>query len=159
MKEFFQYKFGFVNIDDANVYFTNSGNWSHTKGLKEKGLQPQKKSRQGGISSFLGLAIILAILAFVYGMESGKISLVLVVIIPAGIYSAYKYLRTELGETFVLPKSKIIHIDTLDGFMYISFTNGLNEKDEYVIEGAEAKGFALFKDLNEQVSKVKENPA
>jgi hypothetical protein len=45
VKEWFTHEYGFVNIDTENIYFTNTGNWSETKDLEEKGLQEQNSFR------------------------------------------------------------------------------------------------------------------
>lgn len=36
MKEWLKHKYGYINIDDENVYVTKTGNWSEISKLQEK---------------------------------------------------------------------------------------------------------------------------
>lgn len=37
-KSFYKYKYGYINIDQNNIYITSTGNWSETIQLTEKNL-------------------------------------------------------------------------------------------------------------------------
>ena len=49
MKEYFKYANGFVNLNDENLFLTNSGNWSETSDLLEKS---PKSIRQNNFKGF-----------------------------------------------------------------------------------------------------------
>ncbi len=110
MKDWFKYEFGFVNIDSDNLYFTNTGNWSETKGLKEKGVQKSNRGRKIRIQLFLlGSAIGLGALLF-NNVVAENLSIVMVIGSAFTFYSLYNYMKTEIGHKFKLPISKVINV-------------------------------------------------
>jgi hypothetical protein len=49
-KSFYKYKYGYINIDQNNIYITSTGNWSETIQLTEKKFGKTKK-RMGRVIS------------------------------------------------------------------------------------------------------------
>lgn len=143
MQAFFKYKFGYVNIDSENLYFTNSGNWSETTGMQEKGIQKQNNSKQTRISYFFTFLFSILFLITIVDLSIERMA----VSIPIAIlsFSAYRYLSSELGEQFKLPISKISNVEVLDSEVTLSFING-NEESEFIeIAGVDEKGLDLMR--------------
>lgn len=152
MKDYFKYKFGYVNIDLENIYLTNTGNWSETIDMKEKGIQKQKKLKKAGISLFLLISIVILLLLISKNLISGRISLLLFIGFPIGLYQAYKYLGTELGSQFKIPISKITHIEIENNTISITFLNFNNETNTYQIESVTEKGLSMITTIRNNIS-------
>ena len=75
MKEWFKYEYVYVNIDTESIYFTNSGNWSETKNLKEKGVQKSNTQRKVRIQEFLFVFLILFVILFFKNFHHSNTSL------------------------------------------------------------------------------------
>ncbi len=66
MKEYFKYSNGFVNINDENLFLTNSGNWSETIDLLEKSPKSirQNTLKELKIYSFLFIVVCIGLILF-----------------------------------------------------------------------------------------------
>ena len=74
MREYFKYKKGFVNIDDENLYLTNSGNWQEARNLQEKSSKTIRANRNKKNKFTLYFYILLGIgvLLLFYQLSNGK---------------------------------------------------------------------------------------
>ncbi len=145
MKEYFKYKFGYVNIDDENLYFTSTGNWSETKNMKEKGLQKQKSFKKISIKVFFSILVLAITLIILKHLNSGEIGSFSIIGLPiVGGYLAYKYLRTELGSQFKLPIAKINSIEILDSNIDFVFIDANGNTKTYQVEAADEKGIEII---------------
>lgn len=153
MKDFFKYKFGYININDENIFLTSSGNWSETHGLKEIDAHKQNKIKKMGIYSFLFVAVVALLFLVLNGMVKGRISLLLIVLVPFGLYSAYKYLSTELGLQFRIPLSKISDIEIDVSNVDLLFFNSKGNPNHYLVKGIDAKGLEIMTKLKEEIGR------
>ncbi len=151
MKNWFKYEFGYVNIDDENIYFTNTGNWSEISGLTEKTKKVSRKNklRETRILLFLIPCLILFFCLFTCNLLSSRTSLLLMVGLPTLAYFLYNYLKTETGSKYALPVSKLISIESDQKDITIHFMNGENKKDSELLTNVEQKGFDLLNTLME----------
>ena len=154
MKEWFKYEFGYVNIDSENLYLTNSGNWSETKGLSEKTKKVAAKSDNKS-SSIIGFILAVAGLFgfLIYkSLLSGKAGLSLILITVVGGYKLYDYLKSEIGAKFKIPLEKISEIKDHESGIEIFFTNGEGKPDSYKLQKVAEKGFAVMHSLKAQLA-------
>lgn len=149
MKDWFGYEYGFVNIDEEHLYFTNSGNWSEIANLKERG-ETGKYDKLRKLLRVKGIQGVLLLLGFaaalvVAGFTSANLGFA--VLLLGGLYSFYMYIRTEVGEAFMLPRKKITGLEDTKMGWRITFVNAGGQADSYLVNGADAKGEDFFKQL------------
>ena len=165
MKSWFKYEFGFINIDEANLYLTNTGNWSETKKLSEQICGDSSKAsnrRKGKAMVYLiifGSLLLMIFLAQLILTSLNSFSLILLLGIPAGGYMAYQYIKTELGNSFYIPIHKVTGIIVNDKKVIIEFLDKENAVCSESLIGVGNDGIeqlrALFPDqipiFNEQL--------
>jgi membrane-bound ClpP family serine protease len=151
MKEWFKYEYGFVNIDTDNIYFTNSGNWSETIELEEKGLQKSNIIRKIRIKLFWVLSFAIGIFLLYLNMVNGRISILLIIGLPIGLFSIYNYLKTEIGSRFKLPISKIVSIAILSNNVSIEFKNFENKIEVEKLPNIEEKGIEILEKIQGKI--------
>lgn len=152
MKEWFKYKYGFVNIDTENLYFTNTGNWSETKDLKEKGIQKQNSFRQYRMKIIPFILILIAVFLLIFRSDNNDIRFSFIFGILALAFGAYKYLKTEIGEKFKLPISKIETITFVGETATITFQDGEGKSTTQQLERLDQKGIKLLQEITQLVS-------
>ncbi|WP_420571252.1 hypothetical protein [Kordia sp.] len=150
MKEWFKYKYGFVNVDAENLYFTNTGNWSEIEGLEEKGIQKQNTFRQFRMKFIPFILIVIAVFLFIFQFEHTKIKFSLIFGILVLAFTAYKYLKREIGEKFTLPISKIENIILRGETATVTFRDGEGKSTEQLVENLDQKGISLLEELIEK---------
>ncbi len=144
MKDWFRYKYGFVNIDDENIYFTSTGNWTETKKLQEKGIQKSNKIRRIRIQAFLVFSCLLGAIMLFTSLANGSVNLLLLIGLPAYLFYIYNYLKTGIGENYKLPIQHIISITIEDQTAMIEFTYLDNKTYTEKLESVEEKGKELL---------------
>lgn len=147
MKEWFKHKYGFINIDDENVYITRTGNWSEVSGLKEKNYKPLKfadfrTKLKIGIYLFIVFGIIL--FGFISNIISGNISFLLLIGLPVLGYTAFQYIIPEFGSSFVIPRNKILAIRTEDTDFHIEFLDANDQNTSNHFYGLNQKGLEII---------------
>jgi len=116
MKEYFKHKYGYLNIDSENIYFTKSGNWSEARGLKEKKADPTPKTSTS--KKVFGYIVLILIIAFnifgTYGLiESfGSIASSIIIIGWLIYYNVSKNLK-QFKPNFLVPIIKIKKLETI----------------------------------------------
>jgi hypothetical protein len=143
VRKFYKYRYGYINVDADCLYLTNSGNWSETKQLIEKSFET---SLTNGIrkTRMIGYIVVSSILLggfLLMNLASSKISVFLLILIPAGIYQVYRTLITEAGPRYLIPLEKIETIEEKENGITILFKNKRNEPASQFIENI--KGFEL----------------
>jgi hypothetical protein len=151
MREWFKYEYGYVNVDAENLYLTNTGNWVETESLEEKTAKANQKngSRKYWMIGFVALVFCLFAFLLFKNIESGKVSIGLILLIAIGGYQLYNYLRTEIGAKFKIPLKKITDIKEIEKTIEISFTNGEGNSDNYTLSGIEEKGILIMNKLKQ----------
>lgn len=149
MKDWFKYKYGFINIDTENIFFTNTGNWSETKDLQEKGIQQQNKLRMFRMKIIPFALIIVVVALFLTNANNGKVYAGLIMGLLALAYSARNYLKSEIGSKFKLPIAKILNITINTSTADISFIDGEGNPTEEKLENLDKKGIKLLTQLKE----------
>ena len=151
MKEWLKHKYGFINIDDENVYVTKTGNWSEVSGLKEKNyklfkLDDFRTKLKIGIYLFIVFGFILYV--FISKILSGDLGL-LIFGLPLLGYTAFQYIIPEFGSSFVIPKKKITAIRTDESDFYIEFLDANDQNTSNHFRNLDQKGLKIiikFKD-------------
>ncbi len=144
MKDWFRYKYGFVNIDDENIYFTTSGNWVETKKLAEKGIQKSSRWRKLKIQIFLFVSFLLGATIMLVNTASGHFSLLVLLGIPFGLLLVYNYLKTNIGENYKLPIANITSITVEDSEAIIEFKYLEDKIGIKTLENIEDKGVIIL---------------
>jgi len=148
MKEYFKYDNGFVNINDENLFLTNSGNWSETHDLLEKS---PKSIRKNDLKSFKMYSFPFVIICISLFMIT-KSENVFFPLTFAGLgFAAFFYLKREIGKRYKIPISKIISFDVSNDKVKILFRNANDIDDFEEIFKVDTKGLAIFEELSRQL--------
>lgn len=147
MKEYFKYNKGFVNLDDENIYLTNSGNWQEARNLQEKSSKTIKanKIKKNKISLYFYFLLGLGVLGFMYQLSKGNSVRIPIVFVGLG-FLAYRYMIRETGSSYKIPLTKIKSIDLNSSEARIHFLDENSEDTSELISGIEEKGIQILKD-------------
>lgn len=150
MKEYFKYAKGFVNINDENLFLTNSGNWSETHELLEKSSKSIRQNNFKGFRIYIFLFAVACLIVLILSKsKSGSI--------PFGIIllglGAFAYMKRETGKRYKIPISKIISVTIIENSAKIIFLNENNNEDFEEIYGIDAKGLGVLEELNLKISR------
>jgi len=144
MKAWLKYEYGFINIDVDNIYFINTGNWSETKNLKEKGIQQQNSFRQFRMKIIPFIIISVVVFLLLFKLDSKEVKISLIIGLVALAVSARNYLKREISEKFKLPLSKIESIELKGKTATITFYDGEGKSTEQILEKLDRKGIELL---------------
>jgi len=171
MKEYFKYANGYVNINDENLFLTNSGNWSETNDLLEKSPKSIRKNnfKINKINFYYFILIILAtiVILSVIGQIMRNTFPFISLVILFLFFSAYRYMQRETGKRYKIPISKISSFEIYDEKVKILFRNSsfeiYDEKVKILFRNAndiddfeeifkvEKKGLAILEELSRQL--------
>lgn len=149
MKEYFKYANGFVNINDENLFLTNSGNWSETHELLEKSPKSIKQNNFKGFKIYIFLFVVVCL--FVLILSKSKSGSIPFGIILLGL-GAFAYLKRETGKRYKIPISKIRNIEILKNSAKIIFLNESNNEDIEEITVIETKGLSILENMKHQIN-------
>jgi hypothetical protein len=149
MKEYFKYANGFVNINDENLFLTNSGNWSETHELLEKSPKSIKQNNFKGFKIYIFLFVVVCL--FVLILSKSKSGSIPFGIILLGL-GAFAYLKRETGKRYKIPISKIRNIEILKNSAKIIFLNESNNEDIEEITVIETKGLSILENIKHQIN-------
>lgn len=150
MKQYFKYANGYVNINNENLFLTNSGNWSETYDLLEKSPKSIKQNnfKTNKINLFLFLIICIGLLM----ISKAKNAALPLGFISLGI-AAFFYMKLETGKRYKIPISKIIKIEVVDNVVKIIFYNANNQEDFEEITNVEYKGLGILEELKQHLKR------
>lgn len=145
MKLYYKYASGYININEENLYLTNSGNWQEALALEEKNAKTkrQNSSRIAGNNFF----IILVLCAFTALMYFGFTKNKLLFGLPVAGYFVINYFKSEQGKRYRIPLEKIERIETYDKGLKIIFLNGNNEPDFEIVDNVDPAGVDMLTKL------------
>jgi hypothetical protein len=148
MKEYFKYANGFVNINDENLFLTNSGNWSETHELLEKSPKSIRQNNFKGFKIYIYLFVITCLIVLILSKaKKGSIPFGIVLL---GL-GAFAYLKRETGKRYKIPIKKIKEIVILDDTAKIIFNNATDSNDFEEITKIETKGLAVLEEVNRHI--------
>lgn len=119
MKSWFEYEYGYLNVDKENMYFTNTGNGSELRILKETPFG-KKRAKKKNPLLFLG-AMVFPFCYFLFDMGLTAQSIIVMVCFLGVFYFVYKYLKTEMGISMWIPLDRIELIEINAEFAEISY--------------------------------------
>lgn len=128
IQKHFKYSKGYINIDDINIYLTETGNWSETKGLSEK-MSNQLFRRYGNAIAILGVSLVIALVGIFVFISSQKIRIGGIVGVIAILFFFYQAVSSKLGYTFYIPKEKIIKISSHQNILFLKFKNAFDKEE------------------------------
>lgn len=148
MKEYFKYSNGYVNINDENLFLTNSGNWSETHYLLEKSPKSIRKNDLKSLKIYSLPFIIVCIGLLLYS----KLDNVFIPFAFSGsCFGAYLYLIRETGKRYKIPISKIISFNISNDTVKIVFKNANDVDDFEEIFKVEKKGLSILEELRNKI--------
>lgn len=155
MKIWFPYKYGYVNIDEENVYFTSSGNWQDALALKQLApIEPKKNTFNQAKPIILvlvyGLFSLTAASNFSGSTPAQVIAFGLAVL---STYFLYRKFRRDTGPQFRIPLEGIEKIEFQDDSATVSFIRYKSWKRERLIEDIGEAGIEGLTELNEHLKK------
>lgn len=147
MKEYFKYDKGFINIDDENLYLTNSGNWQEALNLKEKSSKTIRANnfRKNKISLYFYFFLAMGIIATLIQFSKGN-SVRLPLVFSGLGFAAYRYMIREMGNRYKIPLSKIKLVSRENDSITITFLDEQELETSEVISGVDVKGIGLLED-------------
>lgn len=153
MKEWFKYEFGYVNIDDENIYLTSSGNWSETKNLTQKTPKVVRKNnrRSTSIIVFIVATLILLGIIIYRSLLNEKLGIFLILLSIAGGYKLYSYLKTEIGSKLKIPFHKVSAIKIEKNRVELHYTNGEEIEDIEELYKVENKGIDILSGIRDSM--------
>lgn len=148
MKEYFKYANGYININDENLFLTQSGNWSETLTLQEK----SSKSNFKASAKYLNYLIIVVLIGFgVYDVVKDFKNKTF----PFGIVLLFlgflAYIKREKGMRYKIPVAKIKSITLVHDAAKIKFYTTEGVEDCVEISKIEFKGFTILENLKSQI--------
>lgn len=152
MKKYFKHRFGYVNVDESNLYLTKTGNWGEVKQLNEK--PSRKASKTTTFGTIVGLLIVFVIVFvnvyFINDLiESFGLLISSILIVSYILLIGYLRLRDKYGPTFLIPFDKIRGMDMIDESMLeIKFLDEANRESSQLIRIEENEFKELRKTIN-----------
>jgi hypothetical protein len=147
MKEYFKYANGFININDDNLFLTNSGNWSETYDLKEKSSKSNFKTNKIYLNYLFVIVLIGLGIYDVLKDAKNKSFPFGIVLIGLGVLA---FLKREKGKRYKIPLSKIIKITVSNNATTIIFYDENDLEDIEEITHIETKGLHVFEQIKQQ---------
>ncbi len=136
IRHFFKYEYGYINIDSENIYLTHTGNWSETVNMEAKNnktIQKSTKRKWWILSCIIIGSGLIYLFHFLEILSVGK-SIILILFIPLNCLPLYKYMRSELGQKFLIPIKNITSIENENSGLRINFRNEVFEDDTVYLE-------------------------
>ncbi|MFY8182060.1 MAG: hypothetical protein ACOVLG_09810 [Flavobacterium sp.] len=152
MKEYFKYANGYVNINDENLFLTNSGNWSETHDLLEKSPKSIGKNNFKANKIYLYYFFVFILIGFgvfdiLRDIKNRTFPFGIILLGLAGL----AYMKRETGKRYKIPISKIISFDISNDKVKILFRNANDINDFEEITKVETKGLAILEELSRQL--------
>ena len=145
MKSWFEYEYGYLVFDKENLYFTNTGNGSEIRNLKEL---PYGKSRVKRKHPFYFLgAMVLPFCYLLYEMGSTVQSFIVMACFLGVFYFVYKYLKREMGISMWILLNRIESIEISSDFAEISYRDNAEEIRFVSLDKIEFEGIELLTQL------------
>ncbi len=152
MKQWFKYEYGFVNVDENNLYLTNTGNWSEVKTLEEKSNNRSLNVPKWKAILFMLVVGVIFLYMFLTNLMSGKISLLLIIGLPVGGYAVHKYIKSEIGNSYKIPRSKILSASIENKVVQLTFLDADDKEQTETLINVSESGIKLLEELHESVS-------
>lgn len=145
MKSWFEYEYGYLVVDKENLYFTNTGNGSELRSLKEIPFGEKRIKRKHPFW-FLG-AMVLPFCYLLYEMGSTVQSFIVMACFLGVFYFVYKYLKREMGISMWIPLKRIDSIEIRADFAEISYRDQEEEIRSVSLDKIENDGIEMLLQL------------
>ena len=150
MKSWFAYEYGYINVDRDNVYFTNTGNGSELRRLKEIPFG-QNISNRLDPYTFIGI-ISVPTFYFMIDLDYTFRSVLILSAIFTAIYFAYQYLKREKGVSMWIPMDRLTNIDIEVDFVEVSYLNVHGKIKSIELDKVEKDGIKFWSQLRESLN-------
>lgn len=150
MKSWFAYEYGYINVDRDNVYFTNTGNGSELRRLKEI---PFGQNISNRLDPYTFIGIISApTFYFMIDLDYTFRSVLILSAIFTAIYFAYQYLKREKGVSMWIPMDRLTNIDIELDFVEVSYLNVHGKIKSIELDKVEKDGIKFWSQLRESLN-------
>ena len=150
MKSWFAYEYGYINVDRDNVYFTNTGNGSELRRLKEIPFG-QNISNRLDPYTFIGI-ISVPTFYFMIDLDYTFRSVLILSAIFTAIYFAYQYLKREKEVSMWIPMDRLTNIDIELDFVEVSYLNVHGKIKSIELDKVEKDGIKFWSQLRESLN-------
>ncbi|WP_417355300.1 hypothetical protein [Flavobacterium sp.] len=148
MKDFFKYRFGYINIDDENLYLNETGNWSYVEKLKEKKkTSPIQKPTVTIIYKLTYLFSLIAMVIFIIFYGNPFINSVIMLFTYMVIYYfIFEHLNIKIDYNYKIPLHKINSITQKGNTLEINFLLKHNTQTQtFILDKIEPRGFDILR--------------
>ena len=155
MKVSLKRKYGYLHIDDNNVYVSRFSKWPNENKLEEKnfyGFQSENFFSKLKISLYVALGIGLSFLGIVETLYMNDIRYSLIIAIPLVAYFSFRHFIPEFNLNFVIPKTKIKGIKRDNNTVSIRFLDANNKLTSNHFHDLDTEGLAIFDSLKHETS-------
>ncbi|MEL6255482.1 MAG: hypothetical protein AAFR87_25985 [Bacteroidota bacterium] len=150
MKSWFKYEYGYININKSNIYFTNTGNGSELRRLKEV---PFGKDISNTRDPFAFLGVIsVPIYYYIIDLEFTLKSVLIVSGIFTAVYFAFQYLKRERGVSLWIPMDSLENIQIELDFVEVSYLNVHGNIKSIELDKVEKDGIKFWAQLKERLN-------
>ncbi len=155
MKHWFKYEHGYINIDDRNIYLTNSGNWSEVEDLKKRNVRHSENRKKRRIQFFLFIVILVTGIIMLLRINKDSYNVISLVGAISGIIVVYKYMRSELGPRYMIPFSRIKRIENIKTITYIYYLVEQEREKVQSLANLEKAGLDYLDELKQSWPQIK----
>lgn len=150
MKEYFKYDNGYVNINNENLFLTNSGNWSEALTIEEKSSKTIRKNSAKTFKIYIYFFLVICLIVLIISRsQTGAIPFAVVLL----AFGAFLYMKRDMGNQYKIPLSKIKDILIDEDQVCIVFLNSGNLEDSETIRKVENKGLIILADVIESLKR------
>lgn len=147
MKKWFKHKHGYLNLDDDNLYFTKSGNWTEISKLKEKNTETWKTNSLMQKIIFISWNVInggVLIWMTISSILSGNWGTTLWVLILLVAYNVYVFLTYDIYSVFRIPYEKIKKIELENNQVTVTFTDFEGSETVYKLKKLNSEALEIM---------------
>jgi hypothetical protein len=153
-KLYFEYAFGYVNIDEECIYFTATGNWDEVRKLKGNRHDFIKPAHQKATKSqvYLVLLTLMMLGLFYYAWLSRSIMPIFVGV--CGFYFGFQAVRHQVKPRFYLPLDEINEVHLAGDKVTITFDEDPILSSQFILEQVSEKGIDILQEVFEHKVKT-----
>lgn len=150
MKSWFQYEYGYLNVDKENMYFTNTGNGSELRMLKELPFGKKRVKRKNPFLFYWSLVFPFCYFLYDEGLTAQSVTVMVAFLLVFSF--VYKYLRTEMGISMWIPFNRIQQISITVDFAEITYLDPVDYIQSVELDKVEKDGILYLTELRERLN-------
>lgn len=154
MKKYFKYKFGYINIDDHNIYLTNSGNWQDCRKLEEKSFKTSVKTagKRFKIGLLIAIVVLVIIINLIISREAGTIKIIPIIVSILSAFGFYRLLMPDLGSQYLISIESVISFESYGQDLTITSKDSKGKHHIKFLERVEHFEWESIEELRRSIS-------